>query len=90
MRGLAHSVHGHATVKFEGSIFTSFFVCMYIYTYQVRNEDVRRELELKGVSDECVSLGHFCLAQCSFGPPSCALVVLTWSGEGCGYMMWLG
>ena len=27
---------------------------------------------------ECVSRGHFCLALCSFGSPSHALVVLTW------------
>ena len=33
---------------------------------------------------------HFCLALCSFGPPSCALVVITWRGDGWGYMMWLG
>ena len=39
---------------------------------------------------ECVSRDHFCLALCSFGPPSHALVVITWRGEGCRYMMWLG
>ena len=39
---------------------------------------------------EQVSHGHFCLALCSFGPPSHALVVITWRGEGCRYMMWLG
>ena len=39
---------------------------------------------------EWVSRGHFCLALCSFGPPSCALVVITWREEGCRYMMWLG
>ena len=27
---------------------------------------------------------------CSFGPPSHALVVITWRGEGCRYMMGLG
>ena len=27
---------------------------------------------------ERVSRGYFCLAQCSFGPPSRALVVITW------------
>ena len=32
---------------------------------------------------ESVSRGHFCLALCSFGPPSHALVVITWRGEGC-------
>ena len=26
---------------------------------------------------------------CSFGPPSSALVAITWSGVGCHYMMWL-
>ena len=36
---------------------------------------------------ERVSRGHFCLAQCSFGPPSHALVVIAWRGEGCRYMM---
>ena len=39
---------------------------------------------------ELVSRGHFCLALCSFGPPSHALVVTTWRGEGCRYMMRLG
>ena len=39
---------------------------------------------------ECVSRGHFCLVLCSFGPPSRALVVITWRGEGCRYMMRLG
>ena len=39
---------------------------------------------------ECVSVGHFCLALCSFGPLSRALVVITWRGEGCRYMMRLG
>ena len=39
---------------------------------------------------EWVSRGHFCLALCSFGPPSHALVVITWRGEGCRYMMRLG
>ena len=34
--------------------------------------------------------GYFCLALCSFGPPSRALVVITWGGEGCRYMMRLG
>ena len=29
-----------------------------------------------------VSRGHFCLALCSFGPPSRALVVITWRGVG--------
>ena len=28
-----------------------------------------------------VSLGHLRLAQCSFGPPSGVLVVVTWNGE---------
>ena len=31
---------------------------------------------------ECVSRGHFCLALYSFGPPSRALVVITWRGGG--------
>ena len=39
---------------------------------------------------ELVSRGHFCLALCSFGPPSHALVVITCGGEGCRYRMWLG
>ena len=39
---------------------------------------------------ERVSRCHFCLALCSFGPPSHALVVITWRGEGCRYMMRLG
>ena len=39
---------------------------------------------------KCVSSGHFCLALCSFGSPSCAVVVITWRGEGCRYMMQLG
>ena len=39
---------------------------------------------------ESVSRGHFCLALCSFEPPSRAPVVITWSGEGCRYMMRLG
>ena len=39
---------------------------------------------------EWVSSRHFCLALCSFGPPSRALVVITWRGEGCRYMMRLG
>ena len=39
---------------------------------------------------ELVSRGHFCLALCSFLPPSRALVVITWRGEGCRYMMRLG
>ena len=36
---------------------------------------------------EWVLRGHFCLALCSFGPPSRALVVITWRGEGCRYIM---
>ena len=39
---------------------------------------------------ELVLRGHFCLALCSFGPHSRALVVITWRGEGCRYMMRLG
>ena len=39
---------------------------------------------------ERVSRYHFCLALCSFAPPSHALVVIIWRGEGCRYMMWLG
>ena len=39
---------------------------------------------------ECVSPGHFCLALCSFGPPSRALMVITWREQGCSYMMLLG
>ena len=37
-----------------------------------------------------VSRCHFCLALCSFGPPSRALVIITWRGEGCRYMMRFG
>ena len=32
-----------------------------------------------------VSRGHFCLALCSFGSPSCAMVVITWRGVGCSW-----
>ena len=32
---------------------------------------------------EWISRGHFCLALGSFGPPSRALVVITWRGVGC-------
>ena len=32
---------------------------------------------------EWVSGGHFFLALCSFGPPSSALMVITWRGVGC-------
>ena len=39
---------------------------------------------------ESVSRGHFCLALCSFGAPSHALVIITWRIERCRYMMWLG
>ena len=34
-----------------------------------------------------ISPGHFSLALCFFGPPSHALVVITWRGVGCRYMM---
>ena len=40
--------------------------------------------------NEFVSNGHFFLALCSFGLPTHALLVITWRGEGCSYMMWLG
>ena len=39
---------------------------------------------------ERVLCPHFCLTLCYFGPPSRALVVITWRGEGCRYMMRLG
>ena len=39
---------------------------------------------------EWVSLDHSCLALCSFAPPSWALVVISWRGERCRYMMPLG
>ena len=39
---------------------------------------------------EQVSRGHFSLALSSFGSPSHALVVITWRGERCHYMMLLG
>ena len=32
----------------------------------------------------------FLLGPVFFGPPSSALVVKTWRGEGCRYMMWFG
>ena len=41
-------------------------------------------------NSECVSRGHFWLTLFSFGPPSRALVVITWRGEGYRYMMRLG
>ena len=34
-----------------------------------------------------ISRRHFCLALCSFGPPSRALVVITWRWLGCLYVM---
>ena len=37
-----------------------------------------------------VSRVHFCLALCSFEPPSRAPVLVTWRGEGCRYIMRLG
>ena len=39
---------------------------------------------------EWVSQSHFCLALCSFRPPSHALVVITWRGVGCRHMMQYG
>ena len=39
---------------------------------------------------EWVSRGHFYLAVFSFGPPSRALVVITWRRAGCRYMTRLG
>ena len=36
------------------------------------------------------SFAHFYLALCSLGPPSRDLVVITWRGVGCSYMMRLG
>ena len=39
------------------------------------------------ICTELVSRGHFCLALCSFGPPSCVLVVITWRRVACRYMM---
>ena len=39
---------------------------------------------------ESVSHGHFFLALRSFGPPSFALVIITWKGEGCRCTMRLG
>ena len=47
-------------------------------------------VESRGTYVIVVSCGHFCLALCSVRPPSHALVVITWRGEGCHYMMWLG
>ena len=48
-----------------------------------------RALAGEYVSDR-VSHCHFCLSLCFFGPPSGALVVFTWRGVGCRYMMRLG
>ena len=39
---------------------------------------------------ERVSRGHFCMALCSFGPPSRVLVVITWREVGRRYTMRLG
>ena len=39
---------------------------------------------------ELVSRGNFCFSLCSFGQLCRALVVITWRGEGCRYMMRLG
>ena len=36
---------------------------------------------------EWVSCCHFCLVLCFFGPPSRDLVVITWKGAGCCYMI---
>ena len=38
---------------------------------------------------ERVSCGNFYLAMSSFGPPSRALVAITWRGVRCSYMRWL-
>ena len=55
----------------------------------MRKRSERVESPSKNVT-EWVSRGHFCLALCSFGPPSHALVVITWRGVGCRYMTRLG
>ena len=39
---------------------------------------------------ESVSCSHFFFALSTFGPGSRALMVMTWRGEGCCYMMRLG
>ena len=39
---------------------------------------------------KCVSRRHFYVALCSFERPSLALVIITWRGVGCRYMMRLG
>ena len=39
---------------------------------------------------ELVSCGYCCLALCSFGLPSHALVVIAWRGVACHYMMQFG
>ena len=39
---------------------------------------------------ELVSRGHYCFPLCYFGAPSRVLVVITWRGMGCRYMMRLG
>ena len=41
-------------------------------------------------TDEYRMARRVLMAQCSFRPPSHALVVITWRGEGCRYMMRLG
>ena len=81
------------------------YISLYIYIYvicclrQQRNDGggsttMRERPERVKSPDtyviEWVSCGHFCLSLCSFGPPSHALVVITWRGEGCRYMMRLG
>ena len=54
-----------------------------------KNRKERRALVHMYVTER-VSRGHFCLALCSFGPATRALVVITWRGEGCSFMMRLG
>ena len=52
--------------------------------------EAERQYEKDRKKWRALSRGHFCFALCSFGPPSRALVVVTWRGEGCRYMMRLG
>ena len=55
----------------------------------MRERSEREESPGTYVSEQ-VARDHFCLVLCSYGPPSCALVIITWRGVGCRYMMRLG
>ena len=47
----------------------------------MRKSSERVECPITYVTEQ-VLRGHFCLAVCRFGPPSRALVVITWRKEG--------